>query len=64
MKERHRNGGSAEEKKGKKKGAVCTSGAGENPAADAALGSFLQPRVPLFSGSDSDTELSSMALLI
>lgn len=44
---------------------MCTSELGENPADDAMgipTGSFL-PLVPLFSTSDSDSELSSMGLL-
>lgn len=44
---------------------MCTSELGENPAADAMgipAGSFL-PLVPLFSTSDSDSELSSMVPL-
>lgn len=43
---------------------MCTSELGENPADDAMgipTGSFL-PLVPLFSTSDSDSELSSMGL--
>lgn len=43
---------------------MCTSELGENPADDAMgipAGSFL-PLVPLFSTSDSDSELSSMVL--
>lgn len=64
VKERHRNGPVDQWKKQWKE-TMCTSDLGENPADDAMgipTGSFL-PLVPLFSTSDSESELSSMGLL-
>lgn len=67
VKERYRNEGRWTIDRGKKKQwkeTMCTSELGENPADDAMgipTSSFL-PLVPLFSTSDSDSELSSMGL--